>query len=107
CLGLGGACTPGSGSSCCNGTSCLPTRNAGYACQSSGAPDGGGTCGGNGSACDAGGGCCSQICSSGTCHAPAACQPLSGACTPTSDCCSGLACNVPSGNTTGTCQPAS
>ena len=110
CAGLGTTCTPAPGAnSCCNGTYCLQTSipSGGYACQLSSGPDGGGTCAANGSACDAGVGCCSQICTSGSCQAPAACQPLSGACTSTSDCCAGLGCSIPGGSTTGTCQQGS
>ena len=114
CLGVGTTCTPGPSSNCCNGTSCLRTNNelTSYACQVSiggsdaGAADAGGTCAANGSACDAGTGCCSQICNAGSCQAPAVCQPLSGTCTSTADCCSGLSCSVPGGSTTGTCQPS-
>jgi len=110
CLGVGTTCTPGTGSNCCNGTSCLRTDSpsGAYACQPpSSTPDAGPTCAANGGACDAGVGCCSQICSSGSCQAPASCQPLNSACTATSDCCSGLSCNIAAGSTTGWCQPGS
>jgi hypothetical protein len=109
CFGLGTTCNPGPSSNCCNGTSCLGTSSpsGGYACQLSSGPDGGGTCAANGSACDAGVGCCSNICSSGACQAPGACQPLNGSCTSVSDCCSGLSCSIVAGSTSGTCQQGS
>ena len=114
--GVGSSCDAGS-SECCNGTECLRTGGGefgvSYACQvppppyDAGVPDGGGACLANGTSCDAGVSCCSQICASGACRAPAVCQPLNGVCTATADCCSGLSCSVPSGSTTGTCQSGS
>jgi hypothetical protein len=116
CLGVGTLCTPGPSANCCNGTSCLSTGEFGtYACQvpppssdgGGGSADAGGTCSANGRSCDAGTGCCSQLCSAGACQTPGVCQPLNGACTSSADCCSGLGCSVPGGSTVGTCQPAS
>jgi len=116
CRGVGTTCDAGS-NECCNGTQCLRTGGGEfgvtYACQAppppydAGVPDGGGACLANGTSCDGGMSCCSQICASGACRAPAVCQPLSGVCTATADCCSGLSCSVPSGSTTGTCQSGS
>jgi hypothetical protein len=127
CSPVGTACTPGAdaGSSpCCNGTQCLAAGEFGYACQVPGSTPGGGIDGGTGgrdggtgtpdagpvcrpneTSCTSPSQCCSGICTSGVCKAPALCQPQNGACTAAADCCQGLKCEVPAGSTQGTCQP--
>jgi hypothetical protein len=117
CSPVGTRCDGDAGVVCCTGTECRTTSELTKACQSTtvtpppdggtgGTTDGGGTggtCAANGSTCSGGAQCCSGICSSGTCVAPAVCQPETGLCTTNADCCSGLSCAVPQGSTVGSC----
>jgi len=121
CTPVGATCSPSS-STCCSGTECRATESGAFACQNipvqvgdAGTPDGGspdagssdaGVCKANGTTCTRGNECCSQRCD-GTCQAPLACQPQNGVCTSTADCCSGFACTIPPGASSGTCQTSS
>lgn len=109
CDVLGTACDPTlTPSPCCDGSDCLPTSEITYACQLPPEnPDGGTTCVDNGSACTSSSQCCSQICSGGFCQAPVACQEEKAACTADTDCCTGLACVIPPGSSSGTCELSS
>lgn len=68
-------------------------------------PDAGTPCAANGAPCTSGDECCSAICENGACAAPNQCQPEGAACTASADCCAGLQCDIPVGQTAGTCNP--
>jgi hypothetical protein len=125
CTANGGGCTPASASQCCsnycatdntcqNPPACTPDGQActtpdqccsancvGNVCQPA--------CLANGTACTTGSQCCSTVCGGTplTCQAPQTCQPDNGVCTATSDCCTGLSCVIPVGQSSGTCKPGS
>lgn len=125
CDPVGTVCDPAA-SGCCAGTACRAIDELTYVCRPTGTSPGGGTDGGtggvdagtggadagpicrpNGQTCSSGAGCCSGICTGGTCQAPQACQPQASACTSASDCCTGLGCRIPGGASVGTCEPGS
>jgi hypothetical protein len=125
CSPVGTRCDTDAGVSCCAGTECRANSELTKACQpiytppppppadagtadagTGGTTDAGsGTCSANDATCTGGAQCCSGICTSGKCAAPAVCQSQSGACVTNADCCSGLRCDVPLGSTVGSCQP--
>ncbi|HEX8823723.1 MAG TPA: hypothetical protein VF794_27625 [Archangium sp.] len=132
CSPVGTRCDTDAGSPCCAGTECRATSELTKACQSiynppppppadggtggttdagtggtTDAGTGGGTCSANDATCSLASQCCSGICTSGKCAAPAVCQSQSGLCTTNADCCSGLRCDVPLGSNVGTCEPGS
>jgi hypothetical protein len=102
CVPPGASCDPSAGAAaCCSGATCTPQEGGPSVCIPSGT-----LCLPNGGACTGAADCCSGFCIGGACTPEQTCQPPSGSCTATSDCCSGLACVVPPGQVTGTCEPA-
>jgi len=120
CTLLGTTCT--SDSECCDGATCYHPEGAGAFCANvsapppdggtadGGTPDGGtgadaGVPGANGDPCTVAGDCASNICTSNVCTAPptATCGGVEAPCTATADCCVGTYCQVPSGQSVGSC----
>ena len=92
------------GSACSSGTECCTTL-CNQTCQT--IPGQGTTCKVLGEPCapdagNAGGGCCSGVCSGGACTAQFSCRASNDICTSSSQCCS-LICNIQSGSSVGTC----
>jgi hypothetical protein len=99
CLPSGTACSGPDDGSCCTGTVCVPS-GGGYVCGEP-PPD----CKPLDALCTSASECCLNNCDEGRCTVPCA---TSGTCTPgKGDCCSGYACEVPQGSTTGQCNPVS
>jgi hypothetical protein len=106
---LGKVCADAS----CNSATCATCKSNGLACTAdanccSGYCDGTGhcaipTCNATGASCSNGTECCSGLCD-GTSHCAAPCKGSGTSCTETADCCTGLSCNIPLGDTSGTCE---
>lgn len=119
-------CSGTSDTSCCEGLSCV-NGGGGFRCTppppTGACTPAGGTCGGDGpdccagacvegscvecaplgNACSADAQCCSGTCDAGFCRTPCV-DLVGGSCTVDADCCSALRCDVPPGETGGTCQ---
>jgi hypothetical protein len=97
CLGGGAGCTipPATPEeTCCSGL-CVPSTPGGTTGTCA-------TCAPTGSGCSLDAQCCSGVCDpENGCLAP--CVGDAGTCTVDADCCAGLTCNVPPGDTSGTC----
>lgn len=110
CKPPGTPCSGAGDTSCCEG-SCQSIEGGGYICLTAPPPpDGGPTCKANDLACTSGGECCSTYCLAAgdggfTCQPPPLCQPQDGICLTNADCCSGLSCSIPAGQTSGLCKP--
>jgi hypothetical protein len=128
CMPEGSICSVGSAPTvdpCCEGTSCRDIPELGWACTDvigdcalQGQACGGanpsccfgscesGTCGAacapNGDACTSASQCCSSTCSGGFCVP--SCQDATESCTVNDDCCAELTCDIPAGETSGTCS---